>query len=143
MYYIIHVTNNLKEEVIRILQENNLPTEDLDDNKKLFALVGENGIIGTGGLEFFDDAALLRSVSVTESYRGAGFGKIITLELESLCIEKNINSIYLLTETAGDFFEKLGYEVVDRNLVPEDIKKSSEFSVVCPSSAIVMKKMLS
>jgi amino-acid N-acetyltransferase len=141
-YFLISATSKLRVEVIGLLKENDLPTEDLDDDKRLFALVGEYGIIGTGGLEFFDDAALLRSVSVKYNFRGVGYGKIIALELELLCKEKNISSIYLLTETAQDFFENLGYEAVDRETVPDAIKKSSEFSAICPSSAIVMKKSL-
>jgi amino-acid N-acetyltransferase len=141
-YFLIPAISKLKTEVIELLRENNLPTEDLDDDKKLFALIGENGIIGTGGLEFFEDCALLRSVGVRENFRGAGYGKIIALELELLCREKNIDSIYLLTETAKDFFEKLGYEMVDRETVPDAIKNSSEFSTICPSSATVMKKFL-
>jgi len=141
-YYMIPVTSNLRKEVVQLLQENNLPVEYLDDDKKLFALIGENGIIGTGGLEYFEDSALLRSVTVKESDRGWGFGKIIVSELESLCEEKNIKNIYLLTETAKGFFEKLGYELVDRSFVPAEIKDTTEFSQLCPSSAIVMKKIL-
>jgi amino-acid N-acetyltransferase len=141
-YFLIPATSKLKTEIVELLKESGLPTGDLDDDKKLFALVGENGIIGTGGLEFFDDCALLRSVCVKENFRGLGYGKIITLELELLCKEKNINGIYLLTETAKDFFEDLGYEVVDRKSVPDTIKQSSEFSSICPTSAMVMKKVL-
>ncbi len=51
-----------------------------------------------------------------------------------------MNCLYLLTTTAKDFFNKEGYIVVNRDEVPEPIKNSSEFSSVCPSTAIVMKK---
>jgi amino-acid N-acetyltransferase len=141
-YFLIPVSDNLKDEIIRLLKENNLPTEDLDEHKKLFALVDDTGIIGTGGLELFEDSALLRSVSVKESARGWGYGKVIVSELESLCEEKNITGIYLLTDTAKEFFEKLGYEVLERSSVPSEIRETTEFSQLCPTSAIVMKKVL-
>ena len=36
-------------------------------------------------------------------------------------------SSYLLTMTAADFFQKIGYEVTQRDKVPESIKKTEEF----------------
>ncbi len=125
---------------IELLKQNNLPVSDLDENKDLYALVEDQNIIATGGLEFFGDCALLRSVSVKKEEQGRGWGKIINGELEIVAKNKGVNCLYLLTTTAKDFFYKEGYIVVNRDEVPEPIKNSSEFSSVCPSTAIVMKK---
>jgi len=70
-------------------------------------------------------------------------GRFITGELEKLARQKGINDLYLLTTTAKDFFTKEGYEIIDRVRVPFEIKNTSQFSSVCPSSATVMKKSLS
>jgi amino-acid N-acetyltransferase len=130
----------LRLQVISLLQRNELPATDLDNGKQLFALVDNDVVVGSGGLEIFHDVALLRSLSVNTALRGKGLGKVITKGLEQIARQKGIHSIFLLTTTAKDFFEKEHYVVVDRNDVPEPIKQTSEFSGLCPSTAIVMKK---
>ena len=141
-YKLIPANNSIKQLVIALLQENNLPVSDLDKGKHLFALLQKDQIIGTGGIEFFERCALLRSISVKKDLQGNGLGKFITAGLEKVSKQKGVDCLYLLTTTAKDFFNKEGYEVINRDDVPESIKNTSEFSSVCPSSAIVMKKVL-
>jgi amino-acid N-acetyltransferase len=141
-YQLIPVKDNLKQKVIALLQESNLPISDLDEQKELFALLQNNEVAGTAGLEFFDNCALLRSVSVRKDLQGNGLGKFINHELEKISRQRGVDCLYLLTTTARDFFGKEGYEVISRDDVPESIKGTSEFSSVCPSSATVMKKDL-
>jgi amino-acid N-acetyltransferase len=62
--------------------------------------------------------------------------------IERLAAGKGIQALYLFTETASDFFHHKGYERVDRAEVPEAVQQSSEFSHVCPQSALVMRKKL-
>lgn len=133
----------LKQQVIDLLQQNKLPVSDLDDDKHLYALVDtQQQLAGTGGLEFTGHSALLRSISVKKELQGKGLGKQISRQLEQLVSAKGINTIYLLTTTAKSFFEHEAYEVIERDLVPEEVRVTSEFSSVCPSSAIVMKKVV-
>ena len=139
---LVIANGNLRKEVIWLLKQNGLPVSDLDASKILFALTEGAEVIGTGGLEFFDDCALLRSLSVKKDWQGKGFGKIITSQLEQVCRQKGIAIIYLLTETAEDFFNKQGYLVVDRANAPLSIKNSSEFTTVCSASGILMKKSI-
>jgi amino-acid N-acetyltransferase len=133
----------LRQQVIDLLTQNNLPTSDLDADKKLYALLDEQQqLAGTGGLEFIGNTALLRSVSVKKELQGKGLGKKISNQLEKIVSSKGVNSIYLLTTTAKNFFERESYNIIDRDLVPQEIKNTSEFSSVCPSSAVVMKKTI-
>lgn len=141
-YKLITANGNLHEAVIDLLQENNLPVSDLGADKHLFALIQNDIIVGTGGLEFFEECALLRSVSVKKSLRGKGLGLIISKELEKISKQKGVDCLYLLTDSAKDFFAKVGYREIEREDVPISIKNTSEFSSVCPTSAIVMRKML-
>jgi len=83
-YKLIPADNRLKQEVIDLLEQNSLPVIDLDDRKNLFALLQNDEVAGTGGLEFFDHCALLRSVSVKKDLQGKGLGKFICKELEKL-----------------------------------------------------------
>ena len=141
-YKLIVAKGNIHKAVIDLLQDNNLPVTDPGPDKHLFALIQNNTILGTGGLEFFEDCALLRSVSVKKNWRGKGLGQIISKELEKISRQKGIDCLYLLTDSAKDFFAKEGYREIEREDVPISIKNTSEFSSVCPASAIVMRKML-
>lgn len=141
-YKFVVADDGLKQEVVELLQQNNLPVTDLDDGKILFALLQKDKIVGTGGLELFNQCALIRSITVETGSRGKGLGKLISRELEKICRERGIDWVYLLTTTAKDFFINQGYRVISREDVPLPIKTTSEFSSVCPSSAIVMEKSL-
>jgi amino-acid N-acetyltransferase len=142
-YKLIPAGDDLKKDVIALLKENDLPTSDLDSAKDLFALLKKDAVVGTGGLEFFSGCALLRSVSVRKDQQGKGLGRFINHELEKISKQRRITCLYLLTTTAKEFFEKEGYGVISREETPLQIKSTSEFSSLCPASAIVMKKTLS
>ena len=141
-YKFLKATGEIYEEVIRLLEDNSLPTSDLA-GKELYALLDEDGkLLGSGGLEIFGNKTLVRSVCIIKEMQGHGLGRIINKELEKIAAGKNIHELFLLTTTAKKFFEQQKYSVIDRSAVPEVIQKSSEFSEVCPSSATVMKKAL-
>jgi amino-acid N-acetyltransferase len=132
-----------RESAILLLKDAKLPTEDIDENVKLFALESQKEMIGTGGLEQMDEYGLLRSVSVKDSEKGRGFGQEITKRIEEYAKSVGIKELYLLTNTAKDFFAtKENYEIVDRNAVPEAIQNCRQFTQTCPSSATVMRKVL-
>jgi amino-acid N-acetyltransferase len=128
----------------QFLRSNNLPHQDIDNaistkGRMFLGYYDDSGeLIGSGGLELYGDAALLRSVAVKENHRGKDLGKKVFKDLVAQAQKENIANIFLLTETAKDFFLKRGFEVIGRNEVPDTIKASSEFSHVCPASAVCM-----
>ncbi len=136
----IALSNTERQSAIAMLVQHNLPTTDIDDDKLLYILLEGEKPIGTAGLEIFDDCALLRSVSVVKEEQGKGYGKIINDEIEKFVKESGINCMYLLTTTAKDFFDRQGYCSIKREEIPEAIKQTAEFTSLCPSSAVVMKK---
>jgi amino-acid N-acetyltransferase len=122
-----------------LLKTSNLPADDLDYNRDL--LVGyyeSDAIVGTGGLEIYGPYALLRSLSVKMGIRGKSVGSTIYQFLVEEAKKKKLKAIYLLTETAHGFFLKKGFQDVKREDVPEEVKRSSEFSTVCATTAAVM-----
>jgi amino-acid N-acetyltransferase len=122
-----------------LLKSSNLPADDLDYKKDL--LVGyyeSDAIVGTGGLEIYGPYALLRSLSVKMGIRGKSVGSTIYQFLLDEAKKKKLKAIFLLTETAHGFFLKKGFQDVKREDVPDEVKKSSEFSTVCPTNAAVM-----
>jgi len=54
-----------------------------------------------------------------------------------------IADLFLLTETAPEYFKNKGFAQAGRKLVATEVQDSSECSHVCPWSAIVMKKSIS
>ena len=138
----IAVSETERQEAINLLQQPGLPVSDIDDDKLLYLLMDGEKIIGTAGLEIFEDCALLRSVSVIKEEQGKGYGKVIIEEIEKYVKESGINCLYLLTTTAKDFFDKQGYCVIKREESPEALKQTAAFTSLCPASAMVMKKRI-
>ena len=129
----------------KILLENcGLPISDLDTGKfENFLYVGAfDNPVGIIGLEFFTSVALLRSLAVSKNARGKGYGKALVSAAENYAKSKNIKELYLLTDTAETFFNKLDYYSIQRELAPESIKNTSEFSSICKESAVLMTKQL-
>jgi amino-acid N-acetyltransferase len=127
-----------------LLQAAGLPTADLTSVSclHLWVLEAEGSLIGVVGMERFGARALLRSLVVAPSYRQRGMGHQLVARLESEAQADDIEQLVLLTETAEQFFRAIGYEVVDRRHVPEEIKQSAEFRSLCPASAVCMSKLL-
>jgi len=128
------------DEVLELLRVCKLPYRDIRLEDNLFVSYDDNSgtIIGSGGLEFYPPFALLRSVAVRENERGKSIGKQIVGDLLNIAKENGVHEVYLLTETAHEFFLNRGFRDVARENVPSEIKASSEFSAVCPVSASVM-----
>ena len=131
-----------REPIINLLKENALPVDDIGDNTLLFGFLNDDELSGSAGLEVFEDCALIRSISIQKKLQGKGYGVMLQKELEQIALSRNIRCLYLLTTTAEGFFKKQGFMTIQRDEVPASIRATSEFSSVCPSSAIVMKKIL-
>jgi amino-acid N-acetyltransferase len=130
-----------KQLIIALLQAEKLPTEDLPVLLDGFFIARDNDeVIGAVGLERYDNYGLLRSLVVNRVHRNRNIAAALLQETENKAAVQGIETIYLLTETAPDYFGKKGYEKIEREDVPAAVQRSSEFSHVCPVSAIVMKK---
>lgn len=120
--------------------------DDVHTTEKQFYLaLVDSEPVGAGGLEFTDDGALVRSVVVEPDERGAGHGRALVEALLDRAADapEPATAAYLLTTTAEDFFADLGFERVDRDRVPPDVRATRYFSDRCPSSATCMRLDLS
>ena len=126
-----------------LLRGSRLPTTDLADSRPEFLVACEGPeIIGVGGLEIHGDVGLLRSVVVVDRLRGHGIGRILVDAVEASARDRGVASLLLLTETAADFFGRLGYSEIARDDVPQGIRNCAEFRQLCPQSARCMIKRL-
>ena len=96
-------------------------------------------LIGLAGVEIHGRHGLLRSVAVAPVLRGAGLGAELVDDRIRWAREQGIESIYLLTTTAAEYFARHGFEIVSRDDAPPEIRASKEFSEMCPSTAVFMK----
>jgi amino-acid N-acetyltransferase len=138
-YSITQAQTDQLGKIITLLERNQLPTAGLEE-PRVVALVAWDGedVIGSVALEIYDKSALLRSVAVDESYRGQGMGQELTQAALDLARSRNICRVYLLTETADNFFPRFGFTTITRDEVDEQVRESVEFKSACPASAHVM-----
>ena len=127
------------ESIASLLKADKLCFNDInEDGVSLFVVEKNNVIVGYFGFEIFDLDALFRSLIVQPEHRGKGYGQEIwQLALESM-VEAGVKDIYLLTNTAEDFFGKLDFEKYARNAVPEKIGGTAEFADFCSEDSICM-----
>lgn len=131
------------ERVETLLKANDLPYRDVRTKPECFVIAfSGTTFVGVGGVERYGANGLLRSVVVTESYRGQGYGTALVGALEDRARSTGVEALYLLTTTAAVFFRREGYDAVDRETVPEPIQQTTEFTDLCPNSAICLKKNL-
>jgi len=126
-----------------LLETNELPHRDVRSKPECF-FVARSGtaVVGIGGIEQYGTHGLLRSVVVTESNRGQGYGTALCDALEDRARTSGVETLYLLTTTAAAFFDQRGYEAVARETAPSSIQGTTEFAELCPDSATCMRKHL-
>jgi amino-acid N-acetyltransferase len=126
-----------------ILSSHKLPLQGLQHHLENFLVAEAEGtIIGTIGLEHYDETGLLRSVAVLPQYQSKGIGDRLVNTMIEYAKEKNIKQVYLLTETAQKFFEKKGFTPVERSEVKGEVLTSEEFVTACSESALCMMRTL-
>lgn len=127
------------EAVIGMLVECKLPADGLSEHfsKCLVARQGE-AVAGCVALELYGASALLRSLAVDDGRRGTGLGKALTAAALDMAARQEVADVYLLTETAPDFFRRLGFQALERSDVPDAVKSSIKFATACPVTAQAM-----
>ena len=118
------------EEIRALLADAELAQPATDERASdFFTLRNENGLAGTVALEVHGDDAILHSLAVDKQYRGAGYGWMLADMAVSQARWRGVRRIYLLTESASDFFAaKFGFRVVDRSTLSKAVAASSTFS---------------
>ena len=116
--------------VREILEKLSMKHKDLTDERSgdLLVVTAEGRVVGVVAVELYDDAAVLRSLAVEPDWRGHGFGWLLADHAVMRAREKGARRLYLLTETASDFFaEKFGFRAIDRATVDAAVTASLHF----------------
>lgn len=135
----IEVSADDLNRVQALLRSNNLPFEDCGDHLPNFiGIAQDNQIIAVGGFEHVGRFALLRSVAVDAQYRGLGLGSSLIQKILGHLTLLKVETVYILTETADQYFSQLGFKVLERDGLPVEIQTTQQFQTLCPASAIAM-----
>jgi amino-acid N-acetyltransferase len=127
--------------ISELLKDAELPFEDVTAHLNDFLVAEHAGtIVGTVGLEPYGDIALLRSLAVVVSHRNRGVGRKLYDGVVAHARLEGVKRLYLLTTTAKRMFRDLGFDNVDRNLLPDEIRTTDEFKKLCPATAVCMTK---
>jgi amino-acid N-acetyltransferase len=132
------------QEILALLNESDLPEAGLKCSPGTLILTARNvdRLVGCAALEVYGEHALLRSVAVAADRRGEGLGdRIVEAALELAC-RLRIVEVYLLTDTAEDFFARHGFQPFDRSRVPSAVAGSPGFTACRCADATCMEKRL-
>jgi amino-acid N-acetyltransferase len=122
-----------------LLRANRLPTEDCAGQVQYFCASYDGArLIAAGAIEPVAQYGLLRSIVVSEDFRGRGLARRITAHLLNRARDEGRTAIYLLTETAQTYFAGLGFVSIARVDVPEAVRLTRQFVSLCPESASCM-----
>ena len=134
--YIVQLRHSDLPQLRDLLTANHLPDDDCAEQiEGICGIFDGDTLVAAGGLEFLGDNALLRSVVVHHAYRNQGFAHRLTMHLLQQAEIQEVSVVYLLTETAADYFKNLGFQPIARERVPAEVQATRQFSSLCPDSA--------
>ena len=135
-----------EKQIKRLLAASGLEHQDIQPSHlQHFLSVNDESTLtlcGVVGLEVKGNVGLLRSLAVARAYRRQGLATRLVSKIEAYARSKKIDTLYLLTLTAEDFFRARGYHETDRTSAPPALQETTEFKSLCPQTAVCMQKHL-
>lgn len=128
-------------QIVAILQEVGLMTDGLTPGMPDFYVADIGGtIVGCAALESDGSTGLLRSVGVLSTAQGAGIGRRLVEAVHERVMDLGLESVYLLTTTADEYFSRFGYESWEEENLPSVVTGSAEYVTCSASGATTMRK---
>jgi amino-acid N-acetyltransferase len=122
-----------------LLLRSGLPQEGLDASLETLIVARKaEQVIGCAALEVNGNVALLRSVAVDPVHRSAGLGRQMVEALLTYVGKHGLQEVYLLTETAAEYFLRFGFQLIERSAVSPELHQAVEWTSASPASAYVM-----
>ena len=119
-----------------------LPIDDIaDGGRRFFRFQYHGEIVGYGGFEPHGRYALVRSIAVDAAQRGQGIGRAITEAIMAEAKRGGAAEAFLLTTTAGPFFEHLGFAAMDRADAPAEILATRQATTICSTAALLARPL--
>ncbi len=142
-YTIRHAEPNDIEQIKSLLQTNDLPVVGVVQHWQNFLVADQQDcILGTLGVHYDGKKALLRSFVVNDSQRNSGIGKALLQRMLLEMQSRGIKDVFLLTETATNYFIREGFTEICRDEIPQILLKESGLDQECPCSSRCLKCQL-
>jgi amino-acid N-acetyltransferase len=128
------------DRVLALLVAAALPTAGVAEHFGRFLVARADGdVAGCVGLELYGTSGLLRSLAVSPSHRGRGLGRDLAGRALADAQRCGVGHLFLLTETAADFFTRLGFRRVTRAEAEKFVGESVELRSACPHACACMR----
>lgn len=123
-----------------LLSQANLPTEGVESSvlQNYFVAYLDGQVVGMVGIEIYGAIGLLRSLVVAPAYRNKGIARRLLSYIIGCVRENSVQTLYLLTTTATNYFQDFGFKKIERSQTPAAIKNTLEFSQLCPEYSEIM-----
>ena len=130
--------------VRQLLQPAGLPIEDIGDNPlaRFYLIEMDGKTAGVAGVELHATDALLRSLMVRPEYRGRGLAAQLVSHIQQAAAAQGAMALYLLTTDAAEYFKRLGFFAIARDAAPDSIRRTREFTHLCPDNATLLCRIL-
>lgn len=120
-----------------------LPFDGVAEHVDGFLLARDDRrLAGSVGLERYGADGLLRSLAVHPDHRHGGLGTRLVRRALRDARRLGLGRVFLLTETASDYFLRHQFRPVARAQAPPALQASVEFASACPETAICMERRL-
>lgn len=96
-------------------------------------------MLGMAGVEVYGRVGLFRSAAVRAEWRGRGVGAALTADRLGWARAARLTDLYLLTQTAAEYWPRFGFARTERDAAPAPLQKSAEWAGGCPASAVAMR----
>jgi amino-acid N-acetyltransferase len=126
--------------VLGLLTDASLPQAGVAEHFHNFLVACEGGrLVGAVGLERYGPSALFRSLVVTPAHQGRGLGRALTERMLDDARKTGVKRLFLLTDTAAEFFPKFGFRRIAREEADPEVQDSVEFRTACGQLAVCMR----
>ncbi|SMO67400.1 GNAT family N-acetyltransferase [Melghirimyces algeriensis] len=141
MYSVRQANTKDRETIVRLLRQASVSDWGVECHPENFLMVDDcrsHQSVGTVGLEVYGTKGVLRSFVLEKRFRNA---KSI-LELIGVILShvqrSSLQEIYLITGINPDIFQVFGFEPLDWESLPEEIRSSAQNRNVGPQEGIPM-----
>jgi len=130
--------------LVKALNAEDLPTDDLEEPNRTFHVYRtlDGVIVGFAGYELYGEDVFLRSIVVPPGDRSKRIGRNLVPLLLYRARRQGARTAWLLTTTAPDFFERIGFRHRTRDEAPAEILETRQAKSLCPASANLMSKAI-
>jgi N-acetylglutamate synthase-like GNAT family acetyltransferase len=119
------------QQLAALIVTGELPPFFLEPYIEGFLVIEHDGrMVGAGGVEFYGEDAVIRSVVVDPGARGLGLGIDIGTLLEDDALKSGARDVYLFTMHAYEFWKRLGYIDLPLDQWPENVRENWQYQFV-------------